>query len=141
MLSALNMVIRLPICDTFNKFYRKILYNFYKLLFFKNFCISNWSGSHGMCSAKPFQKSNKKPSDDLKFLLNIGDLILHIKVRNAQAKSRFFFFYSFLLSPHSPCLFCFFCCVQSRKRVNLHGRTRIHLTEKIIPQENFFRGV
>ena len=58
-------------------------------------------------------------SDDFKFLL-IGDLILHIKVRNAH---EIFFSTSFihLFSPSH---------VQSRKRVNLHGRTRIHLSEK-----------
>ena len=67
---------------------------------------------------------HKKPlSDDFKFLL-IGDLILHIKVRNAH-EIFFYFFYSSLL----PSLILSLC-VQSRKRVNLHGRTRIHLSEK-----------
>ena len=71
-----------------------------------------------------FWKSYKKTlSDDFKFLL-IGDLILHIKVRNAH---EIFFSTSFfhLISPSHSLPY-----VQSRKRVNLHGRTRIHLSEK-----------
>ena len=81
-----------------------------------------------------FWKSHKKTLyDDFKFLL-IGDLILHIKVRNAH---EIFFSTSFihLFSPLSSPL-----CVQSRKRVNLHGRTRIHLSEKKInPPGEFFQ--
>ena len=68
------------------------------------------------------KEPQKKPlSDDFKFLL-IGDLILHIKVRNAH---EIFFLLLLFISPSHSLPY-----VQSRKRVNLHGRTRIHLSEK-----------
>ena len=77
------------------------------------------------------KEPQKTLSDDFKFLL-IGDLILHIKVRNAH---EIFFLLLLFISPSHSLPY-----VQSRKRVNLHGRTRIHLSEKKInPPGEFFQ--